>query len=66
MGHEAGPQSGLGVGCARCPSSKKTSWAGCTAQARRKGIYFSLYVAGVSSFYSSFAQSDEAWRVEVQ
>ena len=39
-GHEASPQSGLGVGCKRCSSSKKLRGLSARAQARRISIYF--------------------------
>ena len=37
-GHEASPQSGLGVGCMLCSSSKKLRGLGVSAQARRMDI----------------------------
>ena len=37
-GHEASPQSGLGVGCKRCSSSKKLRGLSVRAQARRISI----------------------------
>ena len=40
-GHEASPQSGLGVGCKRCSSSKKLRGLGVRAQARRIGTSLS-------------------------
>ena len=59
-GHEASPQSGLGVGCKRCSSSKKLRGLSVRAQARRIGI------CGVFLVPVSPAQRDEARRVEVQ
>ena len=51
-GHEASPQSGLGVGCKLCSSSKKLRGLSVRAQARRISISLSFSVAGVSSFLS--------------
>jgi len=51
-GHEASPQSGLGVGCKRRSSSKKLNGLSVRAQARRIGISLSFSVVGVSSFLS--------------
>ena len=50
-GHEASPQSGLGVGCKRCSSSKKLRGLGVRAQARRISISLSFSVA---FFFPSF------------
>ena len=44
-GHEASPQSGLGVGCKRCSSSKKLRGLSVRAQARRISISLSFSVA---------------------
>ena len=49
-GHDASPQSGLGVGCKRCSSSKKLRGLGVRAQARCISISLSFSVVGVSSF----------------
>ena len=67
-GHEASPQSGLGVGCKRCSSSKKLRGLSVRAQARRISISLSFSVAFLFSFLVpvSPAQRDEARRVEVQ
>ena len=51
-GHKASPQSGLGVGCKLCSSSKKLRGLGVRAQARRISISLSFSVLGVSSFLS--------------
>ena len=47
------PQSGLGVGCKLCSSSKKLRGLSARAHARRMSIYLSFSVAGVFSFLSS-------------
>ena len=65
-GHEASPQSGLGVGCKLYSSSKKLRGLGVRAQAWRISISFSFPVAGVFLVLVSPAQRDEARRVEVQ
>ena len=66
-GHEASPQSGLGVGCKRCSSSKKLRGLSVRAQARRISISLSFSVAFFFSLVPvSPAQRDEARRVEVQ
>ena len=44
MDHEASPQSGLGVGCALCSSSKKMCGLSIRAQARRISIPLSFSV----------------------
>ena len=49
-GHEASPQSGLGVGCRLFSSSKKLRGLSVRAQARRIGTYLSFSVVGVSLF----------------
>ena len=51
-GHEASPQSGLGVGCKRCSSSKKLRGLGVYAQTRHISTSLSFSVLGVSSFLS--------------
>ena len=50
-GHEASPQSGLGVGCKWCSSSKKLRGLSVRAQARCISISLSFSVA---FFFSSF------------
>ena len=65
-GHGASPQSGLGVGCKRCSSSKKLRGLSVRAQARRISISFLFSVAFFFSPRSPPAQRDEARRVEVQ
>ena len=52
-GHEASPQSGLGVGCKRCSSSIKLRGLSVRAQARRISISLSFSVA----FFSFFSRS---------
>ena len=64
--HEASPQSGLGVGCKRCFSSKKLRGLCVRAQARRISISLSFSVAEGFLVPVSLAQRDEARRVEVQ
>jgi hypothetical protein len=49
-GHGASPQSGLGVSCKLCSSSKKLRGLGVRAQARRIIISLLFSVAGVSPF----------------
>ena len=44
-GHEASPQSGLGVGCMLCSSSKKLRWRGVRSQTRRISTSLSFSVA---------------------
>ena len=51
-GHEASPQSGLGVGCKLCSSSKKLRGLSACAQARRISIPLIFFVLGVSLFLS--------------
>ena len=65
VGYEASPQSGLGVGCMRCSSSKKPRGLDVRAQARRISISLSFSVAGVSSFLSPprSAMRCGAWKV---
>ena len=66
-GHEASPQSGLGVGCKQCSSSKKLlGGLSVRAQARRISISLSFSVAFFFLVPVSPAQLDEARRVEVQ
>ena len=66
-GHEASPQSGLGMGCKRCSSSKKLRGLSVLAQARRISISLSFSVAFFFFLVPvSPAQRDEARRVEVQ
>ena len=65
-GHEASPQSGLGVGCKWCSSSKKLRGLGVRAQARCIRISLSFSVAFIFIFFLvpvSPAQRDEARRV---
>jgi len=49
-GHEASPQSGLGVDCKLCSCSKKLHGMSVRAQARRISIPLLFSVLGVSSF----------------
>ena len=65
-GHEASPQSGLGVGCKLCSSSKKLRGLTARAQARRISMPMLFSVLGVSSFLSSprSAMGRGAWEVE--
>ena len=68
-GHEASPQSGLGVGCKWCSSSKKLRGLSVRAQARCISISLSFSVAFFFFFPLvpvSPAQRDEARCVEVQ
>ena len=65
-GHEAGPQSGLGMGCERCSSSIKLRGLSARAQARRISTSLPFPVAGVFLVPVSPAQRDEERRVEVQ
>ena len=65
-GHEASPQSGLGVGCRRCPNSKELCGLNVRVEARRLSTSISFPVARVTSFLSLPAQRDKARRVEVQ
>ena len=51
-GHEASPQSGLGVGCKLCSSSKKMRGLSACAQARCISIPPLFSVLGISSFMS--------------
>ena len=51
-GHEASPQSGLGVGCKLCSSSKKLRGLSVRAQARRISMFLLFSVVGVSLFLS--------------
>ena len=51
-GNEASPQSGLGVGCKRCSSSKKLNGLSALVLTRRVRMLPSFSAAGVSSFLS--------------
>ena len=51
-GHEASPQSGLGVGCELYSSSKNLRGLSVRAHERHKSISLSFSVAGVFSFLS--------------
>ena len=64
MGHDASPQSGLGVDCMRCSSSKKIiAWAKCTcASAAHKHSHL-IPSCGVFPVLVSFAQRNKARRV---
>ena len=68
QGHEASPQSGLGVGCKWCSRSKKLRGLSVRAQARCISISLSFSVAFFPPFFSSFmspprsATSRGAWK----
>ena len=51
-GHGASPQSGLGVGCKLCSSSKKLRGLSVRAQARRISMPLLFSIWGVSPFLS--------------
>ena len=59
-GHEASPQSGLGVGCKLCSSSKNLRGLYVSAQARRMGISFSFSIVEVSLFLSLQSKNEQA------
>ena len=61
QGREASPQSGVGVGCMRCSSSKKLHGLGVHAQARRKRISLPFSAAVVSSFLSPPRWEEGSW-----
>ena len=60
--HEASPQSGLGVGCKLCSSSKKVRGLSVRAQPRRISIPPVLSVLGVSSSPPRSAMRRGAWK----
>ena len=63
-GHEASPQSGLGVSCKLCTSSKKLRELSVRAQARRISIPPLFSVLGISSLLSPqrSARRRGAWK----
>jgi len=54
-GHGASPQSGLGVGCMLCSSSKELRGLSVRAQARRISISLLFSVLGFSSLQRTYA-----------
>jgi len=69
-GHKASPQSGLGVGCKRCFSSKELRWLSVRANARRISTSLSFSAAVVSRSFvihkdpSSWSRSPPDLRFE--